>query len=157
MLEVPPASISPKSNLTQTHEHTYTHTLELTPYNIAYAGPPDCSNIWRQAKAGAHQATNQQQLSVVRRIAGHNSSPCQLLCGIFSSPCYSFSYFLGDNFLKYVTLQVHVIQPQKAELLCKRFRIEKNVGFPLISNYWSKSITLSIVSSAFNTTSRVFM
>lgn len=63
MLEVPPASISPKPNLTQTHEHTYTHTLELTLYNIAYAGPPDCSNIWRQAKAGAHQPTKQQTSS----------------------------------------------------------------------------------------------
>lgn len=33
MLEVPPASISPKPNLTQTHEHTYTHT-HLSSHHI---------------------------------------------------------------------------------------------------------------------------
>lgn len=61
MLEVPPASISSKPNLAfslRYLKHICTHTLELTPYNIPYTGPPDSSSIWRAAKAGAHQPPN---------------------------------------------------------------------------------------------------
>ncbi len=160
MLEVPPASISPKPNLTLSLTHTHTHALtHLDSHHIIFLmqGHLTAAAYGGRPRPGpTNQPTNQQQPSVARRIAGHNSAPCQLLCGVFSSPCSSLSYFWGDNFSKHVALQVHVIWPQKADLPRECFWIEKNVGSPLISNYRSDSITLSMVSSVFSTTCRGF-
>lgn len=66
-----------------------------------------------QSQIPPSKPTKSQQPSVARHVAGRNSGPCQLLCGVFSSPYSLHSYFWGDNFLKHVALQVHV-QTQKA-------------------------------------------
>lgn len=66
-----------------------------------------------QSQGPPSKPTKLQPPSVARHVAGRNSAPCQLLCGVFSSPYSSLSYFWGDNFLKHVALQVHV-KTQKA-------------------------------------------
>lgn len=66
-----------------------------------------------QSQSPPSKPTKSQQPSVARHVAGRNSGPCHLLCGVFSSPYSSLSYFWGDHFLKHVALQVHV-QTQKA-------------------------------------------
>lgn len=113
MLEVPPASIYPKPNLTLSLRHTSTHAYtHLRSHHIIFLirGHLTAAAYGGRPRSGpTNQPTNQQQPSVARRIAGRNSAPCQLLCGVFSSPYSSLSYFWGDNFSKHVALQVHVI------------------------------------------------
>lgn len=97
MLEVPPASISPKPNLTLSLRRMSTHALtHLRSHHIIFLMPGHLTAAaygGRPRPGPTNQPTNQQQPSVARRIAGHNSAPCQLLCGVFSSLCSSLSYF----------------------------------------------------------------
>lgn len=95
MLKVPPASIYPKLYPTLTQTHTHMHT-DVRSHRIIFL-------VQGHLTAAAYgnwlwptnQPTNQQQqqLGVIRRIAGHNSGPRQLLCGSFRSPYYLHSYF----------------------------------------------------------------
>lgn len=90
MLKVPPASIYPKLYPILTHAvHTDLHShrvMFLMQGHLTAAAYGDW--LWP-----TNQPTNQQQLGVVRRIAGHNSGPRQLLCGSFRIPYYLHSYF----------------------------------------------------------------
>lgn len=75
--------------LFQTQAHTCAFTRFSAHLARFYTGPPDSSSsIWKEAKAGAHQPHQHTSSSFVRprHAAGRNSVPCQLLCGIFSSP-----------------------------------------------------------------------
>lgn len=84
--QVPPALISQKPDLTLSVRHMH------KPYNV----PPDGSTYGGRPRPGpTSPPTNQQQSSVARRVAGHNSAQSQLLCGTFSSPCSPLGYFCG--------------------------------------------------------------
>lgn len=112
MLEVPPASISPKLNLTLSLRHMNTHACtHFHSHHIIFLiqGHLTAAAYGGRPRPGPTNQPKNQQPSVARHIAGRNSAPCQLLCGVFSSPYSSLSYFWGDNFFKHVALQVHVI------------------------------------------------
>lgn len=126
----------------QTHEDTCAYTWFSANVTLFYTGPPDSSSIWRWAKAGAHQPHQQTSSIFVksRHTAGRNLVPCQLLCGIFSSPYCSLGYFWGDNFVNHVALQVHALQTREADLPCEcRKKCQ-------LSNYWYKSLVSSALA-----------